>query len=95
MIKLKIRNMFNDEHLNPELIKPYDKSKWADGLEFEFSTLFDIACFINTCDIDFTDEAKSTFNDYSWEVLDKTHFIADDEENTIIFEIGAHPEWID
>lgn len=77
-------------------IKPYDEEKWKDGSVYEFNTLKEVREFIDSCDIDFTDEyAERSFSQWSWEEIDIDYEIGKEEDNLIYLYIGTHDEWRD
>lgn len=76
-------------------IKPYDMEKWKDGKLYEFKTLKEVKNFIDSCDIQFTDECVNSFSEWGWQELDMDYYIDDSEENLIIFSISTHQEWRD
>lgn len=77
------------------LVKPYDTEKWKDGRIYEFDTLREVVEFINSCDIEFTEEAEADFTNWTWSELDLDHYIDPSEDNLIIFSISMHEEWRD
>lgn len=80
---------------SPEQVKPYDMDKWKDGRIYEFETLKDVKEFIDSCDIEFTDEVEEGFCDWSWMGMVFGNYIDPSEDNLMIFEISCHPEWRD
>lgn len=97
MVKLRIENNIEKGEcwFDENTIKPYDKNKWADGLELHFNSLQEAGLYMKACDIDFTDEIKSTFNVCSWGEIETRYIIDWSEKNTIIFSIDADAKWID
>lgn len=106
MITLRIENWFQRNEMateedpfhyevEPFEIKPYNREKWKDGKLYEFKTLRDVINFIDSCDIDFTEECKATFCKWDWKEIDLDYRIDSSEENLIILEISMHEEWID
>lgn len=76
--------------------EPYDEDKWKDGKIYNFETLKEVINFIDTCDIDFTDEyACMEFSTWNWEEIDIDYFINPKEDNRIDLYIGTHQEWRD
>ena len=76
-------------------IESYDEKKWKDGSVYEFNTLKEIKEFIDSCDIDFTDEYVKEFNDYSWDEIDIHYSIDPSEDNLMRLYIESHKMCID
>ena len=76
-------------------IKSYDEKKWKDGSVYEFNTLKEIREFVDSCDIDFTDEYMENFGGYTWEEIDRNYFIDPSEDNLMRLFIESHTECID
>ncbi len=109
MIKLKIKNIFeeigtlyNDVYSTEtknfvmiRRIEEYDETKWKNNAIYEFNTLKELKHFIDTCEIDFTEEYAERFDEWSWEEIDRDLYIDDSEDNLMIFVISAHDEWRD
>lgn len=100
MIDLVINNtLINDlmyhNRGHIKTFKPYDKEKWADGKRYKFDTLKEVKEFIDTCDIDFSEEYKKRFSQWGWWEIDRDLDILTSEDNLIQFHIGAHEEWRD
>ena len=75
-------------------IKQYDEDKWKNDSVYEFDTLKEMKDFIDSCDIDFTDEyADLKFDRWSWEKIDIDYYIGDKEDNLMFLSIGSHSEW--
>ena len=103
-IKLIINNRLEDDlyydQFDPNLkkfvqnrkIKSYDEKKWKDGSVYEFNSLKEIQEFIDSCDINFTDEYAKNFNDYNWEEIDINYFIDPSEDNLMRLFIESHKE---
>lgn len=106
-IKLIIENELECDlyfdHYNPDTketkkirrVKHYDENKWNDGHTYEFNTLKEVINFIDTCDIDFTDEYGERFCEWDWEEIDIDYYIDSKEDNLIIMLIASHNEWRD
>lgn len=106
-IKLIINNQLEDELYSAKYdpntkksveirrIKPYDESKWKDLSVYEFNTLKEMKEFIDSCDIDFTDEYVKEFNDYSWDEIDIHYSIDPSEDNLMRLYIESHKMCID
>ena len=106
-IKLIINNQLEDELCSAQYdpntkksveirrIKPYDERKWKDQSVYEFNTLKEMKEFIDSCDIDFTDEYAARFCCWDWEEIDIDYYIDPSEDNLIILRIGSHSEWRD
>lgn len=107
-IKLIIENHLEDslyynkyvpdlgERIQQRRIKPYDEDRWKNNSVYEFNTLKEMKDFIDSCDIDFTDEyADVKFNCWYWEEIDIDYYISDEEDNLMILYIGSHEEWRD
>ena len=75
-------------------IESYDEKKWNDGSVHEFNTLKEIKEFIDSCDIDFTDEYVKNFDDYSWDEIDIHYSIDSSEDNLMRLYIESHKECI-
>lgn len=75
-------------------IKPYDEKKWKDGSIYEFNTLKEIGDFIDSCDIDFTEEYEEyeDFSSWYWEEIDIEYHIDKSEDNLMVLLISSHSE---
>lgn len=76
-------------------IEPYDEEKWKDGSVYEFNTLKEMCDFIDSCDIDFTEdyEEYEHFNSWYWEEIDIDYYIDKSEDNLMILLISSHAEF--
>lgn len=70
-------------------IKPYDIDKWGDGKIHMFNTINELAGFIESCVIEFTDESEETYHQCDGYYISKTYRLNPNEENSIIFSISA------
>lgn len=82
------------EFVKRRRIERYDEEKWKDGTVYEFNTLKEMADFIESCDIDFTDDYEKSFSKWSWEEIDIEYRIDTSEDNLMILIISSHREWI-
>lgn len=82
-------------HVEIRRIEPYDEEKWKNGSVYEFNTLKEVHEFIDSCDIDFTEEYADRFNSYDWEEIDIDYRIDPSEDNLMVLFIGSHQEWRD
>ncbi len=106
-MKLVIENVLEDElyydfydpntkeFVKKRRIESYDEKKWKDGSVYEFNTLKEMADFIDSCDIDFTEEYAKRFGNWSWEEIDIEYYIDKSEDNLMILLISSHDEWRD
>lgn len=76
-------------------IERYDEEKWKDGSVYEFNTLSEMADFIESCDIGFTEDYGKRFSDWDWEEIDIDYYIDTSEDNLMILLISSHNEWRD
>ena len=103
MIKLKIENYlenhrflynkginFDFKKYSLEEIIDGDLEKIKDGRIYEFNNLKEVKEFIDSCEIDFTEEYQKHWDEWEWEELDLTLDISNEEDNLLIYEINAH-----
>ncbi len=101
-IKLIIKNHLEDEiyydHYSWKTrkiekirrIAPYDETKWNNNHVYEFDSLKEAKDFIDSCDIDFTNEYEKTFfGSFNWEVIRTDYSISSDEDNLLILDISS------
>lgn len=106
MIKLRIdnylenRNWDHNKGINSDFqrysleeIIDIDLEKIKNGRIYEFNNLKEVKEFIDSCEIDFTEEYEKHFDEWEWEEIDLTLDISDEEDNLLIYEIEAHTEF--
>lgn len=106
-MKLVINNLLEDglyydffdpntrEFVKRRRIERYDEEKWKDGTVYEFNTLKEMADFIESCDIDFTEDYEKRFSDLGWEEIDIGYHIDTSEDNLMVLVISSHNEWME
>lgn len=108
MIKLIINNnlenhywYYNDyiendrDYLLEEVIY-CDFEKIKDGRIYEFNNLKEVKEFIDSCEINFTEDYRKNFYEWEyWEKIDVILDISNDEDNLLIYTIDVNGEYID
>nr|DAL27850.1 MAG TPA_asm: hypothetical protein [Caudoviricetes sp.] len=107
MVKLEIQNCINGDIKHLEKtdktiywliceLKGYDEEKWKHGKTYEFETLKELQVFVDSCDIDFTDESKDSFSGFYWyEIVKRLYIDTIFEDNTMILSLGISRKYRD
>lgn len=81
------------EFVKKRKINQYDEKKWKNGSVYEFNTLKEMGDFINSCDIEYTEEyVDYEFSDCMYEYIDIDYYIDKSEDNLMVLSISSQLE---
>lgn len=64
-------------------VKPYDMEKWKNGKIYEFNTLREVNEFIDSCNLEFTEESIESYTCCDWYNI-KIYYRIDQYEDNLI-----------